>query len=217
MPGGREEGRQDRGRRRSPSGDDSGRHKRPRKDKGKESEEEIERKKAWGIDEKDEKKKTEEVAKPDYGKSGKLEKAKLMKKNGVTLKHMEPANAAIPNRRWRIYVFKGEEIISTLHIHRQSCFIVGRESRIADIRTDHISCSKQHAVIQFKYKSTEDEAGNTTTEICPYIMDLGSSNGTKLNKQKIEARRYYQLLEKDMLNFGSSSRDYVLLVAKNEK
>eukprot|EP00954_Amorphochlora_amoebiformis_P007607 589923-Amorphochlora_amoeboformis.AAC.1 len=31
-----------------------------------------------GIDEKDEKKKTEEVAKPDYGKSGKLEKAKLV-------------------------------------------------------------------------------------------------------------------------------------------
>jgi len=67
-------------------------------------------------------------------------------------------------------------------------------------------------VIQFKYKSKVDEGGNTVASICPYIMDLKSANGTKLNKQPIEALRYYELLEKDILNFGSSSRDYVILV-----
>ena len=45
----------------------------------------------------------------------------------------------------------------------------------------------------------------------PYIMDLGSTNGTWLNGERVEAARYYELLESDMLRFGNSSREYVLL------
>ncbi|KAL3082442.1 hypothetical protein niasHT_038508 [Heterodera trifolii] len=49
---------------------------------------------------------------------------------------------------------------------------------------------------------------NTTR---PYINDLGSGNGTFLNGDRIEAQRYYELREKDVLRFGFSSREYVLL------
>lgn len=42
-------------------------------------------------------------------------------------------------------------------------------------------------------------------------MDLGSANGTYLNGKKIEPKRYYELFEKDVLKFGYSSREYVLL------
>lgn len=45
----------------------------------------------------------------------------------------------------------------------------------------------------------------------PYIMDLGSTNGTWLNGERVEAAHYYELLESDMLRFGNSSREYVLL------
>ncbi len=42
-------------------------------------------------------------------------------------------------------------------------------------------------------------------------MDLESTNGTLLNKEKIEAARYYELKPQDVLNFGLSKRDYVVM------
>lgn len=45
----------------------------------------------------------------------------------------------------------------------------------------------------------------------PYIMDLGSVNGTFLNGERLEPQRYYELLEKDVLRVANSSREYVVL------
>ena len=44
----------------------------------------------------------------------------------------------------------GKPFETPLPIHRQSCYLFGRERRIADVPTDHPSCSKQQAVIQFR-------------------------------------------------------------------
>jgi smad nuclear-interacting protein 1 len=49
------------------------------------------------------------------------------------------------------------------------------------------------------------------SKVLPYVIDLGSSNGTYLNNKRIDPQRYYELREKDMLKFGYSSREYVLL------
>lgn len=43
-------------------------------------------------------------------------------------------------------------------------------------------------------------------------MDLGSTNGTHLNKTRIDKLRYVELRHKDMLTFGASTREYVLLL-----
>lgn len=53
--------------------------------------------------------------------------------------------------------------------------------------------------------------GTVGRKVKPYIIDLGSGNGTFLNNQRIEPQRYYELKEKDVLKFGFSSREYVLL------
>lgn len=45
----------------------------------------------------------------------------------------------------------------------------------------------------------------------PYIMDLQSANGTYLNNEKIPESRYVELKAGDVLKFGYSSREYVLL------
>lgn len=42
-------------------------------------------------------------------------------------------------------------------------------------------------------------------------MDLESTNKTFLNGSEVEGARYYELREKDVLRFGQSVREYVLM------
>ena len=132
--------------------------------------------------------------------------------NGVKLKWSQPLDSRRPTRRWRMYVFKGSNQLDTLHIHRQASYLVGRDERVADISAQHPSISSQHAVIQFRLRESKDpRSGEIKREVKPYIMDLESTNGTMINKQKIEPARYTELRERDLINFGMSTRDYVLL------
>lgn len=104
--------------------------------------------------------------------------------------------------------------VATLHVHRKSAFLVGRDKAVVDILTEHASCSKQHAVLQYRLfqKETDDGLG-FTQEVRPYILDLDSTNGTFLNGKRIDSARYIELREKDVLKFGESTREYVLLSA----
>jgi len=131
--------------------------------------------------------------------------------NGVVIKYAEPPEARVPKRRWRFYVFKGEEVLPTLHLHRQSAYLMGRDRKVCDLPIDHPSCSKQHAAFQYRLVSKKKDDGSDANRVLPYIIDLGSANGTYLNTERIEPKRYYELKEKDMLKFGFSSREYVLL------
>eukprot|EP00246_Nothoceros_aenigmaticus_P013472 TRINITY_DN4656_c0_g1_i3.p1 TRINITY_DN4656_c0_g1~~TRINITY_DN4656_c0_g1_i3.p1 ORF type:complete len:172 (+),score=29.02 TRINITY_DN4656_c0_g1_i3:3-518(+) len=155
--------------------------------------------------------KEQEKEKPSLEYSGRLA-AETNKVKGVTLLFTEPPEARSPTTRWRLYVFKdGEPLKDPLYIHRQSCYLFGRERRVADVPTDHPSCSKQHAVIQYRLTEKEKPDGMMGSKVRPYLMDLGSTNGTFLNGTRIEPQRYYELMEKDTVKFGNSSREYVVL------
>ncbi|XP_057689190.1 smad nuclear-interacting protein 1 [Corythoichthys intestinalis] len=148
--------------------------------------------------------------KPNFGLSGALtEDTNTFR--GVVIKYNEPPEARIPKRRWRLYPFKNDEQLPVMYIHRQSAYLLGRQRKIADIPIDHPSCSKQHAVFQYRVVEFTRADGTTGRRVRPYIIDLASGNGTYLNNQRIEAQRYYELKEKDVLKFGFSSREYVLL------
>lgn len=148
--------------------------------------------------------------KPNFGLSGKLaEDTNTF--NGVVIKYSEPPEARKPKRRWRFYPFKGDKGLPPLYIHRQSSYLIGRDRKVADIPVDHPSCSKQHAALQYRLVPFEREDGIRGKRVRPYIIDLESSNGTFVNNVKIEPRTYVELLEKDVIKFGYSSREYVLL------
>ncbi|KAJ8882589.1 hypothetical protein PR048_014400 [Dryococelus australis] len=153
---------------------------------------------------------TTEKEKPNFGLSGKLAEETNTYK-GVVLKYSEPPEARKPKKRWRLYPFKGEKCLPTLYVHRQSAYLIGRDRKIADLPVDHPSCSKQHAVFQYRLLPYTREDGTTGRRIRPYIIDLDSANGTFLNNVKIEPRKYVEVLERDVIKFGFSSREYVLL------
>lgn len=154
----------------------------------------------------------EDQQKANFGLSGALAKdehAGNMYK-GVVLKFSEPPEARAPNTQWRFYVFKKDELLETLHVSRQSAYLFGRNAEIADVPVSHPSLSSQHAVLQYR-ALPNPETGKLNCQ--PYIMDLESTNGTFLNGVKIDAARYYQLKKGDVIKFGASTREYVLLTA----
>ena len=160
-----------------------------------------------------------EKQKPDFGLSGALAQdesgaggSNVYK--GVLLKFQEPPEARTPHTtQWRFYVFKGEEQIETLHVSKQSAYLWGRNEEIADIPLQHPSCSSQHAVLQYR-ALPHQETGKLVCQ--PYLMDLESTNGSFINGVRIDSARYYQLKKGDVLRFGASTREYVLLTANTK-
>ncbi|CAL8137461.1 unnamed protein product [Orchesella dallaii] len=152
-----------------------------------------------------------EKEQPNFGLSGKLtEESNTFR--GVVVKYAEPPEARKPNKiRWRLYPFKGEEALPVMYVHRQSAFLLGRDRKVADIPVDHPSCSKQHAVLQYRLVPYLRPDGSKGRRIKPYIIDLERANGTYVNGKQIDPKRYVELFEKDVLKFGYSSREYVLL------
>lgn len=110
-----------------------------------------------------------------------------------------------------MYPFKGEKALPTLYIHRESAYLMGRDRKVVDFPLDHPSCSKQHAVLQYRLVPFTREDGSVGKRVRPYLIDLDSANGTCINNKPIEPRKYVELLEKDVIKFGFSSREYVLL------
>ncbi|CAL1713256.1 unnamed protein product [Somion occarium] len=157
----------------------------------------------------------EDKAKPNFKPSGLLAaETKMVKHHDGTstvLKYHEPPEARKPTTGWRLYVFKGAEQVDLLHIHRQSAYLFGRDRSVVDVTLDHPSCSKQHAVIQYRAVKEKNEFGETKTVIKPFIIDLESTNGTHVNGEQIPTSRYYELKLSDVIKFGESNREYVLL------
>ncbi|KAH9080185.1 SMAD/FHA domain-containing protein, partial [Lactarius deliciosus] len=153
--------------------------------------------------------------KPNFAPSGLLAAATNTVKNAdgtsTLLKYNEPPEARKPLVGWRLYVFKGEEQLELLHIQRQSAYLIGRDRTVADIPLEHPSCSKQHAVIQYRLVQQKDEFGGSKAVIKPFVIDLESTNGTHVNGEAIPTSRYYELKASDVLKFGTSNREYVLL------
>lgn len=137
---------------------------------------------------------------------------------GIVLKFTEPPEAQKPTERWRLYVFReGKQLGDPLMLHEESCYLFGMNSAIADVRLDHPSCDEQHAVLQYRSVEREDEDRMPVQVVIPYLMDLESKAGTYINGDRIEPRRYYEILEKDLVHFGHGIQEYVFLQDRETK
>ncbi|KAL2814929.1 SMAD/FHA domain-containing protein [Aspergillus granulosus] len=160
-----------------------------------------------------------EKEKPNFGNTGRLaaESNTVTVGGGtVVLKYHEPPEARKPPAKeaWRLYVFKGKDLLEMVELNERSCWLIGRERLVVDFPLDHPSCSKQHAAIQFRYIEKRNEFGDRIGKVKPYVIDLESANGSKVNGDLAPAGRYVELRDKDMLQFGLSSREYVLMLTQ---
>jgi smad nuclear-interacting protein 1 len=159
-----------------------------------------------------------EKQKPNFAPSGLLAAASnsITQADGtsIVLKYHEPSEARKPPAKdqWKLFVFKGGDIVDTIDLSLRSCWLVGRELAVVDLAAEHPSISKQHAVIQFRWIEKKNEFGDKMGKVRPYIIDLESANGTILNKDPIPGSRYVELRDKDMIQFGDSTREYVLML-----
>ncbi|KAF2730439.1 SMAD/FHA domain-containing protein [Polyplosphaeria fusca] len=163
------------------------------------------------------------MQKPNFKTTGLLAKeANLVAGTKISLKYHEPPEARKPSASspWRLFVFKGEDMLETIELHTRSCWLLGKAEQVVDIALGHPSSSQQHAVIQFRHiqKTVEDELGiqQKKGKVKPYIIDLDSTNGTELNGKPVEASRYVELRDKDILTFGGSEREYVIMLPPKE-
>ncbi|RMY09700.1 hypothetical protein D0868_04096 [Hortaea werneckii] len=157
--------------------------------------------------------------KPNYKPTGLLAKeANTVAGTAKVLKYHEPPEARKPppKEQWRLYVFKKKDLTDTIHLHERSVWLVGRDQSITDLYVEHPSISKQHAVVQFRYLTSTNEYGDKISRVKPYLIDLDSANGTKLNGEKVEASRYVELVDGDVVVFGESEREYVMMLPPAE-
>lgn len=158
--------------------------------------------------------------KPNYKPTGLLAKeANTVAGTTTILKYHEPPEGRKPSpkEQWRMYVFKKKDLLDTVYLHERSVWLFGRDQHVTDQLLEHPSISKQHAVIQFRYITTTNEFGDKHSRVKPYLLDLESANGTKLNGKKVEASRYVELVDADVIAFGDSEREYVMMLPPIEK
>ncbi|KAL9131707.1 MAG: hypothetical protein Q9217_000448 [Psora testacea] len=157
--------------------------------------------------------------KPNFALSGLLAaETNTVANTDIVLKYNEPPEARLPpaSQSWRLYIFKSSDLLETLDLHERTCWLFGREKAVVDHTTEHPSCSKQHAVIQFRYTEKRDEWGERKGRVRPYVIDLESANGTTVNGKKIPEKRYIEVKSGDVLMFGESTREYVVLLPPKE-
>ena len=156
-----------------------------------------------------------EKEKPNYNITGLLAReTNAVSGTDIVLKYNEPSDARKPPSSWdwRLYIFKHSSLLQTITLRTRTCWLIGRELAVADIPVEHPSCSKQHAVIQFRHRATVNEFGDKDAKVRPYLIDLESSNGTLLNGEKIEASRYFEVRNGDVVKFGFSEREFVVML-----
>ena len=127
---------------------------------------------------------------PNYEPTNTL---RMQYKDGILLKYVGTDTLVL--QKYRLYCYKDNQLIETIVLNKP--FETIGKLEINSMRMLHDSISQQHCALQYK----KDKL---------YIIDF-SSNGTFCNNKRIPSSKFYELLPNDVLKFGMSSREYVVI------
>jgi smad nuclear-interacting protein 1 len=101
-----------------------------------------------------------------------LRDAALTNEAGQVNTYVQSEDSAMPVKKWVLIPLKGEEVLEKIPLYRQEWYLFGKDRDIAHVPTDHPSCSRQHAVVQYRRRVVENEFGERVTNIVPYVRFL---------------------------------------------
>ena len=116
----------------------------------------------------------------------------------MTAAYEPPSWSCLPQHAFSLSVVRDGIEVETIDLSKRAYYVLGRLEPACDIILQHESISRQHAVLQFGEKG----------EL--YVTDLASTHGTKLNRTRVEPRRYSAVPIGSMLQFGESTRLYIV-------
>ncbi len=126
-----------------------------------------------------------------------------------------PSDSAQPDKRYALFVFRNGTEIGQMHLD-QPCTLIGTDAAVCDLSIQYALVSRKHAVVQFRTKSEpvnaeidEMTGQRPSTKIVPYLMDLGSTNGTWMEGKQLEPFKYYQLFSEDIFFLGDNNLELV--------
>lgn len=125
------------------------------------------------------------------------------------LKYYECEDSCDPSQfpsrdAFKLFVFKDSSVVDTIDLSTRSYYRLGRDPTLNHLTLLHESISSQHAVLQYRLRDRRCRL---------YLMDLDSANGTTINGEAVvvEGKRFYEILDGDVVKFGASTRDYVFM------
>lgn len=107
-----------------------------------------------------------------------------------------PAWADLPPRAYHLHCTREGVTLPPLALHRFAFYLFGK-SAVCDYVLEHPSVSAVHAVLVY-HRQQE----------CFVLVDLGSTNGVRLNKQRIAPRKPVPAPVGSVIQFGYSTRLY---------
>jgi len=125
----------------------------------------------------------------------------------IELLYTPPPWSTPPQTPYFFEVREGDQIVDKIPVNVKGHYLIGRLP-ICDIVADDATCSRQHAIVQFRPGDPDQFTGQRTDEV--YIYDLGSTSGTYVNGMPLQAKAYYPLYKGDILQFGQYACAFVL-------
>lgn len=114
-----------------------------------------------------------------------LSPAELLKSKDP-IPYKEPEWSGLPTSKYYFEVVKSGKIIEEINLSNRTFHVFGR-SHGSDITMSHPTVSRFHCVLQFRVTGDADNPPGY------YIYDLGSINGTYLNKNKLKPNIYVRV------------------------
>ena len=134
--------------------------------------------------------------------------AELLKESNVSsVTYREPLWSGLLAEDYWVETIKNGVVIEKFWLDKPMASI-GRSKHV-DIVLEHPSISRVHAV--FQMRPTLGESGDEEPGL--YLYDCGSTHGTFVNKQRIEANCYSRVKVGHVIKFGNSTRLFIVHVS----